>query len=557
MSNMKKILAMVLMLLMLSVSAAGMAWHTKYYCIVDFKVYPRDAEALDLRGQEITPAHYRKLSKKIPRTSILWDIPLQGETYPQETETLQLTQLSSRDVDTIRLFPNLKTVDARGCTDYDNLLALQAQCPQVQVLYTVSVSGTEYPQDAAIVTVDGITAEEVSLLAFLPQLTQVRIDSGRNEENLEALTAFCREKEIAVSVKLGRRYYDDTATNITVAQLREEEAALLAWLPRLERVSLTDPQAEADVLFTIMDACPQVKFTWNKNVLGTSYPSDATEIDLTRALSKEGAAAYDHAKTDSVEGERDAQVRMFALREKFPLPDRTADTAELIAQLESELAYFPNLEKVLVCGVLLDNEAMAAFRERCDDRYEVVWTVQCGKMAVQTDATYFMPTKYHVYYFHDEDAVNLRYCRDMTCVDLGHMTIRSIEWAAYMPDLTYLVLAHTDVRSIEPIRNCKKLKFLEVDWSAVPDYSPLVDCTALEDLNLGNTNRDFTPIGEMTWLKNLWMVGCSDGAVYRLKQAMPNTKIYSGGIITVGGGWRQLPNYYAMRDTMNMYYMKG
>lgn len=556
MSIMKKTVAAVLMLIMLSVSAAGLAWHTRYYCIVDFKVYPRDAAVLDLREEEISAAHYRKLSKKLPHCRILWNIPLQGGYYSQDTETLQLNRLSSRDLEVLQLFPNLKSVDARGCTDYANLLQLQQLCPEVQVRYTVSISGKEYAQDTRTVTVDGITGEEVTLLACLPQLEQVRIDSGRDEENLAALTQYCRENGIPVSVKLGERYYDDTAASISVTGLREEEASLLSWLPQLQSVTLTDPQGEADTLFAMMDALPNVKFTWNKSVLGVLFPSDTEVIDLTETLSSAGAAAYAKAKTDSVQGDRDEETYMFAIRDNFPLPDMTGDTGSIIAQLEAELAYFPNLQKVLVCGGILDNEAMAAFRERQRESYKVVWTVQCGKMAVRTDAPYFMPTKYHVYYFHDEDAVNLRYCEDMICVDLGHMTIRSIDWVQYMPELTYLVLAHTDVRSIEPISSCKKLKFLELDWSAVPDYTPLKECTALEDLNLGNTNRDFTPIGEMTWLKNLWMVGCSSGAAYRMTQALPNTKIVASGSATVAGGWRELPNYYAMRDTMNMFYME-
>jgi len=118
------------------------------------------------------------------------------------------------------------------------------------------------------------------------------------------------------------------------------------------------------------------------------------------------------------------------------------------------------------------------------------------------------------------------------------------------------VLAHTDVRSIEPIRSCKKLKFLEVDWSAVSDFEPLLDCTALEDLNVGNTYGNLDVIGEMTWLKNLWMVGCSRGPASRLSQSMTDTRVMVSGSATVANGWRNLDNYYAMRDIMGMFYMK-
>ena len=131
----------------------------------------------------------------------------------------------------------------------------------------------------------------------------------------------------------------------------------------------------------------------------------------------------------------------------------------------------------------------------------------------------------------------------------------NIDFVEFMPNLEYLILAHTQLQYIEPIRHCKKLKFLELDWSPIRDLSPLKECTALEDLNLGNTFCDVTPILEMTWLKNLWMIGCSSRAKYEMTQALPDTKIMITGEATVANGWRDLENYYEMRDLLGMHYM--
>ncbi len=553
---MKKMLAAVLVLMILSVSAAGMAWHTKHYCIVDFRVYSREATELDLRGEEISLSHYRKLRRKLPRCQILWDIPFQGTVWPQDTRELTVTTLSRADVDSLTCFPNLQRVDATGCTDYDQLLQLQEACPEVTVSYTVAIGERSYAQDAQTVSVDGITQEELELLSYLPRLSRVGLESGKNPEVLTKLVSQCRERDITVGVVLNGKFLDESTKNLTATNLSEEALPLLRYLPELKTVPLKNPQAKAESLYAMMEDCPQVKITWEKEILGTLFPSDAKVIDLTAALSPAGAAAYAQAATAPIHGDRDEETYLFAIREKYPLPDLTAQTAQIISQVEQALAYYPNVEKVLLCGSILDNEAMAAFRERHREDYQVVWTVQCGKMAARTDTPYFMPTKFHVYYFNDVDSPNLRYCEDIVSLDLGHMSIKSIDFVRYMPKLQYLVLAHTDVRSIAPISSCKELKFLEVDWSAVQDYTPLKECTALEDLNLGNTNRDFTPIGEMTWLKNLWMVGCNSGAAYRMTQALPNTKIVASGSATVANGWRELPNYYAMRDCMNMYYME-
>ena len=87
------------------------------------------------------------------------------------------------------------------------------------------------------------------------------------------------------------------------------------------------------------------------------------------------------------------------------------------------------------------------------------------------------------------------------------------------------------------------------------DLSPLTGCTALEDLNLGMIYADFAPIEEMTWLKNLWMVECSSADRYRMPQALPDTRVMVTGAATVANGWRDLENYYAMRDLLGMKYM--
>ena len=47
------------------------------------------------------------------------------------------------------------------------------------------------------------------------------------------------------------------------------------------------------------------------------------------------------------------------------------------------------------------------------------------------------------------------------------------------------------------------------------------------------------------------------GGAYQLSQALPDTKIVASADVTVGAGWRNLPNYYKMRDMLGMEYMRG
>ena len=152
----------------------------------------------------------------------------------------------------------------------------------------------------------------------------------------------------------------------------------------------------------------------------------------------------------------------------------------------------------------------------------------------------------------------------MECIDLGHCWISHCEWAREMPNLRYLVLADTYVKDLSPLSGLKKLTYLELFVTPVRDYSPLLGCTGLEDLNLGYTYGDPTPIAQMTWLKNLWWGGIhyvpwvnGQSPAAMLQHGLPDTKVtlYAGS--STGMGWRNLPHYYEMRDKIGMYYMSG
>ena len=261
--------------------------------------------------------------------------------------------------------------------------------------------------------------------------------------------------------------------------------------------------------------------------------------------------------------------------------DETTETVDLsmveitdLSEVERKLNCLPNLEVVYfgLCGIdeaqwgnsrsklaasPIENEDLAAYRDRVRENYKVVWTVRLGpSIALRTDADNFMPNHFGVGQLPDNYAYNLRYCEDMISLDVGHMTLTDISFVEYMPKLKYFILAWTEVQYIEPIRSCKNLVFLELDNSCIRDISPLVDCTALEDLNLGNTFCSVEPILGMTWLKNVYMIHRGSGGL--VGQALKDTRVVTStdpDAATVGYGWRRLPNYYAMRDCLHAPYM--
>ena len=562
----RKLNPVLLIVLAAALLVVGIAvWFLLTHVWVAGTFYSRNADVLDLRFADVTTADYDKLRKKAPNSEILWRIPFQGKTYDQDTDVLYVTSLTDEDVATLDYFTRLKTVEAQECTDYPQLAALTARRPEVTVEYTVTIDGREYPQDTAVVSISGITEEEINLLTYLPELTAVTAVGCRTPEQMTQLRDFCQEKGLSFALRFGTKTYPDTVQELDVTGVTDGELELLQLLPELKTLHLKNPEADPETVAQLRSTYPKADISWEVEIAGVSFPDDTKEVDLSAVLESSAAqtTAGTAAGTQTAAGAQTTTKTQTTTgtatgTQSTKETQSTAPAVTLnLEDLEKKMSYLSDAKQVFLGKCGLDNEELAALRERVRDSYKLVWTVQLGKkLTARTDDTTFMPVREHVYYFLDEDAYNLRYCEDMLCVDVGHMGLTNIDFVKGMPHLQILILAHNgQLQDISPISSCKELIFLELDWSAVKDFTPLVGCTSLEDLNIGLTYPSVEPLMQMTWLKNLWMV--DRGGAYQLSQALPDTKIVASADVTVGAGWRNLPNYYKMRDMLGMEYMRG
>ena len=512
MKALKRILIIVLLAAIISAGAGGAYWHSQHYVMIDYKFYSTDAESLDLRGQELTIKQYERFREKIPGCSILWDVPFQGHYYPEDTQELAIASLSDEDMDALEYLPKLKSIDATACEDYEQLQLLETRFPEVEVSYYVTIGGTGYDPNTKELVISFLAEEEFSLLKYLKQLDTIVVN-GIDDLDYLQLRSYCRENSYAFKIAFGEALISETEEEITLHDTTAEELRLLELLPNLKKVELITPQAPAEDLVALQGKYANVEITWSQEIAGILLPCTETLIDIS------GAQVTD---------------------------------LEAVAKA---MTYFPNATQLEMhnCGV--GNEAMAAFREAHRSEYKVVWTVMLGpKLPTRTDTTSIMPARDGTSVFHDEEAYNMRYCEDVIAVDVGHLDVRNVEWAAYMPHLKYLILAWTGVRDLTPLSNCKELVWLEIDYSPVTDTTPLIGCTALEDINIGKSGVSANGLVQMPWLKNVWAIG-NPGAAYEVAQACPDTHVVASGTHSVGSGWRKLPNYYKMRDALNMFYM--
>lgn len=530
------LLAVILILAIVLAAVGGSFLILDNNYLVDFKLYPKNAASMDLREEDMSIEHFEALHQKMPRCKILWNVPFQSGKLPSDTTELTVDTLSAEDVERLAYFPQLAMVHAESCRDYESLALLRQKYPNVTVSSCVVLDGIEYPADTESVELKTASPENLSMLPLLTKLRTVTVENSEGSQDFSALSQYCRDNGLDFRFHIGGELVDASVQELTVEGITDADLSLLGNLPELKTLRMVDPAADPAAVAALPETYPDVDISWEVRIGDQVFQSTDTEVDLSQTVVND------------------------------------------IAEVEAQMEYLPNAEKVIfgLCGKFGDgldnpnwgnskakvvacdiaNEDMAAYRDRVRDKYKVVWTVRLGpSIALRTDKDNFMPNHFGVGQFFDDYTVNLKYCEDMVCLDLGHMTMHTIDFVSYMPNLKYLILAWTEVQYIEPIRSCKNLIWLELDNSCIRDYSPLVDCTALEDLNIGKTFCDITPITQMTWLKNLYMIFGSGGDAWKCTQALPNTRVVANGDATVGGGWRRLPNYYDMRDCLGMYYM--
>ena len=531
-----KITIIVLLVLILIVGAAvaGMLWFLNNHFFLGGKAYRNDTQVINLRNRNIAVEEYEMIRKELPDCEILWNVPFQNTSYPDDTTDIMLSRLSEEDIPMLAYFPALKTIDASQCRDYEALMKLKTQYPNIQLSYVVVIGGREYAHTATSVTAADLSDEEIAMMAYLPQLETVDVTSCSDTARIAALVKANPNVKLTYKVEfLGQTFTEDVKTATFKDPDIEELILHLPGLTGLESVHLVEPSADPAKLRELIAACPNTSITWDKTVLGKTFNSGNTEYDLSDLALAPG----------TLTGWRSE-------------PMDAAATSAVAKIVEDTMAYFPNAEKVILPPYLFDNETMSAFREKMRPEYKVVWTVFLTKKPVRTDQELIHSSALKVCFI-DEQSQDLKYCEDAVIVDIGHSYVKYIEWVRYMPNLKYLILTHNWIKDLSPISSCKNLIYLEIFWNKhIPDYTPLLECTSLLDLNLSGTYADPTPLQQMTWLRNLW-ANATDFTMAEkqaLRDALPNTRIeFDGGGYTTKG-WREVPGYYEMRDLMGLPY---
>ena len=500
---------------------------------VELLRYFTGLERVDAAAADLTEEDYLTLKNALPGCTVRWSVPVGSGRFPSDAEEIAVTSFSGSDLSRFEYFDSLKRVDARGCSDYDAILALREARPDLELLWQVALAGVDYPQDTAEIKLDdpSVTAEALSAaLAYLPEVTAV--DAPKNvwtEAEKKALLSDWPEIAFKWPVKIAGKEYDGTETEIDLsgtaltAKELEELRANGPFLPALTRVDLTGCGVAPEDVLPVKEALPDTEFVFDFELYGVKINTMDEFIDFT------GKA--------------------------MESPDK----------VEAILPLMPRLQKVDMSDCGISDEDMDALNKR-HDNVRFVWTMHITRYNIRTDDVGFIGSMEHYGAFDANTIRKLTYCEDMICLDLGHrIPFNDLSFLYDMPQVKYLVLADCRTYDITPIGSLKNLIYLEMILSYATDLSPLLECTSLVDVDVAfcnNTDKDknfevFTAMADR--LERLWYSSymISDKKKAELKELMPNTEIYVVYAITdaTGGGWRYNAHYYEMRDLLNMYYM--
>ena len=511
---------------------AAAAWFFSSYGVFSGRVIPRRADVIDLRGSEISVQKAEALAAEHPGKTVLWDVPLSGGSRPSDAEDLEITALSLSDIPLFSCFPNLKSVDASGCADYEALLALRAACPALELTAFVSVGGKAVPMDAqrAVLRADTPLEELLDKLPFLPDLYRVSFAGGAvSYETQDALAAAFPGISFRWDVELLGRTASSAAKELSFAgsSLSEWDVHTLCEnlfrFPLLERIDLTGCGLAGEQIAAVR-AASGAAVLYELTLFGRTVSTDASELDFSG-------------------------IRM-------GLSD--------VAVIEDALGEFPLLEKVVMCDCGISNEDMAALNDR-HENVRFVWRVYFSGFSLRTDDTNFIAARVrNDFPIYSNDLEVLKYCPDLQALDLGHKNITHLNFLRYVPHLKYLILVENDVNDITPIGELQELTYLEMFWTKCEDISPLQNCKALTDLNISyiycRPAKCLETLVNMPQLERLWYCGnnLDAGQLEELQAALPDTEMYLAPYgEPTGSTWREHPHYFEMRDFFGMYYMPG
>ena len=508
------------------------------------------------------------------------DPRLQLSTGPVDrgVTSLTLTSVNEEDLTLIRELSGLTLLDGRACEDW-SLLRAFSETVTYPVLWSVPVGSVRVDSDAAELIVPGelTTAEEVlTALDALPAVQTVDLkSSGLGNEEAIALQAARPELAILFDVLVqGSRMDGDTRMlELNADQISDWDALAreIGYLKDLEGITVNGAVTPEQAAY-LLEGAGNVPARYSVSFQGRTIDSDATEADFSDLPSdqlgaikavltvlpnirrvnldpQKGSSKWTLDEVDQLQLFREGMLVNYTTKSfgvSFSLADEVVsfnkkNLKRKVEEVRLLLPYLRNVKRVDMEDCSIDNETMAALRDEFP-QVKIVWRVKVGGYSVRTDAWMVKFSAGGGKTLYDKDVANLKYCREMKYLDLGHNKIKHLDgFAPYMPDLEVCIM-YNPMSNIKGIEGCTKLEFFECYSCGLKDISPLAACTELKHLNVCYNNlSDITPLFGLTKLERLWISrnpNIPASQIAQFKELVPGCEVNTTTQNPTRGGWR-------------------
>ena len=507
---------------------------------------------------------------------------------------LILPSVTEPDLSLIRELKELTLLDGRACADGALLHAFSETVPY-PVRWTVKLGGVSMDSEITELTVPAAVTspEEVeAALVDLPLVTTVDLrGSGLDNDGAMALREALPQREILfdVSVQGVKISADTKALELKAEDIRDWDALAreIGYLPELEKITVNGTVTPEQAAY-LLEGAGQIPVEYSIVFQGRTILSTDTEADFSDLTSSElgaikavltvlpkirrvnldpksGSSSWTLDEADQLQQFREGLLVNYTTKSfgvSFSLADEVVsfnkkNLKRKVAELKLLLPYLRNVKRVDMENCNIDNETMAALRDEFPQP-KLVWRVKVGAYSVRTDAWMVKFSAGGSKALDDSSALNLKYCREIKYLDLGHNKIHHMDkFVSCMPDLEVCIM-YNPMSNIKGIENCPKLEFFECYSCNLKDLSPLAACTELKHLNVCyNYITDITPLYGLTKLERLW-IGRNDGIPKEqfdtFQELVPNCLVNLTRSNPTGDGWRKdengayVPRYLLLRE---------
>ena len=211
-----------------------------------------------------------KLQEARPDLMVMYEVKLEnGQILRENATECTATYENVRNLREMILYlPELQTVYSENCTDYDALLDIQRENPDLNVQYSVVIGKNSYDGDATALTLDiSDAAEAFELLQYFPDLQDVTFDGLATDPDL-MYQMMCRYPDAVIrwEFELFGLQTNSCATELLLNEIPMESVDAvedaLKYFYALEWVEMCQCGIPSEEMDALWKRHPEMRFVW-------------------------------------------------------------------------------------------------------------------------------------------------------------------------------------------------------------------------------------------------------------------------------------------------------